>query len=94
MTWLAARSLMGIERGWWVIAAITMLVVGVIALRTDENADDRRNQDLGAASERAQNMTETLKKVEQANEAAENVLRNSDAARDECLRNARNTANC
>lgn len=59
-----------------------------------EKADDKANQQIGAVAEQSRAATATIHNAEKANAAAETVRTNSDAARAECLQNARNPANC
>lgn len=93
--WTAFRAL---PRGWHYLAAgvlaIAMLAALWMWLDAREQADDRRNQDIGATVERERSATATIKQMEKANAAADNLGRSSDAARAECLQNARNPADC
>lgn len=87
-----------LPRGWHYLAA-GVLAVAVLAsiwlwLDAREQADDRRNQEIGATSERERAVTATIKQVEKANEAAETVRRDPAAARADCLQDARNPADC
>lgn len=91
--WLTARFL-GISRGFWLLGIVFALGSAWIALSARENADDKHNQQVGREIQRAEDLAETLDRVEQANEAAEDLKRNPDAARAECLQNARNKADC
>lgn len=74
------------------VTALLWLLWAYLSAR--ESADDRANQQIGATIEREKAATATIQNAEKANAAAENVRRSSDAARDECLQNARNPANC
>lgn len=82
------------------LAALVLLLIGLAAwglvtwLNAREEADDKANQEIGATIQREGNLRATIQNVETANEAAETVARNPGAARAECLRNARNTADC
>lgn len=81
----------------WVIPVVASVALlgGLYALLTSsENADDQHNQNIGAEMQRASDMAQTIDNVEKANAAADEVHRSTDAARDECMRNARNPANC
>lgn len=93
--WTAFRAL---PRGWhWLaagIAALTLLVALWLWLSAREAADDRRNREIGATVERERAATATIKQVEKANAAADDLGRSSDAARAECMQNARNPADC
>ena len=93
--WAAFRAL---PRGWHylaaAIAALGLLWALWAYLAHREEADDRNNQAIGAERQRAENMAETIDRVEQANEARDDI-RSSDHARyDQCVRTARTPANC
>lgn len=93
--WTAFR---GLPRGWHYVGAgiaAALALAAVIAwLNARERADDRSNQEIGASGERERQAVTTIRNVEKANAAAETVRRDADAARAECLRNARNPADC
>lgn len=76
------------------LAVIALLGALWAILSARENADDKSNQQIGATVEREKAATATIINVEKANAAAENVKHDSDAARAECLQNARNPADC
>jgi hypothetical protein len=82
--------------GYLTLAVLAFALLGALwaILASRERADDKANQAIGATAVRSQAATRTIQQAEKANAAAETVRRNSDAARDECLRNARNPANC
>ena len=85
--------------GWVKIAAGGVLAVALLLglwlwLGAREEADDKNNQAIGAAVQREGDLRETVERVEYANKAAENVRRDDDAMRAECLRSARNPENC
>jgi len=92
--WLSARGLFGLAKGYWLLIAIA----GAIALWFGINGLLDRLQDTakdaGRTEQREADLTATVKQVEKANAAAETVRLDPDAARAECLRNARNKANC
>lgn len=75
-------------------------LIGVLWLWLDhrEKADDRNNQEIGAAVQREGDLRETLERTETANEAREEIERPGDAGDrlryDQCLRTARTPANC
>jgi len=48
----------------------------------------------GRQEERATGLQETITRTERANDAAETIRRDPDARYDECLRHARNPADC
>lgn len=90
MNWLFVNFL-GLPRFvWFGLAVIALFAGGGIWLHNR----DVSNQDLGATKQRNADLERTVKNVEKANNAADEVSRNPDAARDECLRNARNPADC
>jgi len=91
---LAIKGIFGLARGWWLAIAAAGLVAlyfGVNGL-LDRMTDNAKEQ--GATEQREANHAATITNVEKANDAAEKVRRDPDAARDECLRNSRNPANC
>lgn len=94
MAWLTGKAFLGLSKGVWLLAAAALLAGGIIWLRAAENADDKRNQELGATVQREKNVTATIKQVEKANEASETLRRDTGAAYDECVRNARNPSDC
>lgn len=65
---------------WWVTAT--------------EKADDEANQTIGAQGAVITGQQTTLETIGKANDAAETVRRDPDAARAECLQNARNPDDC
>lgn len=94
--WTAFRAL---PRGWhWLaagIAAIALLAALWLWLDAREKADDRRNQEIGAAAQRETDLRETLERTEKGNAAREEVRNDVDGARyTQCLRTARTPANC
>lgn len=91
---LTARGLFGLAKGWWLLIGLAAVAALLWWLSAAEKADDRANREIGASVQREADLRETLSNVEKANEAAEAVRRNSDAARAECLRNARNPDDC
>jgi len=92
--WLTAKAFLGLSKGVWLLAAVALLTGGVIWLRAAENADDKHNQQVGATVQREKNVTATIQQVERANEASETLRRDTGAAFDECVRNARNPSDC
>lgn len=74
--------------------AVVALLGGLwLWLSAREEADDKANQDIGGAVQREADRTETIKRIERANDA-EDKLSNPDARRDGCLRHSRTPANC
>lgn len=91
--WLTAKKL-GLAKGVWLLIALALLAFLWLCLDAREQAEDQRNREIGATVERERSATATIKQVEKANAAADNLGRSSDAARAECLQNARNPADC
>lgn len=94
LAWLSARGLFGLAKGWWLLIAAFgcfAIYIGIHGL-LDRYGDASR--DLGVQQQQNADLTATVKQVEKANAAAETVRRDPDAARAECLRNARNKADC
>lgn len=95
--WLTAKKL-GIAHGLWVLIALAALVGVAIWLGARETADDKANQNIGAAIQREGDQAETIKRTEQGNAAREEIRAPGDAgdrARyDQCLWSARTPANC
>lgn len=93
MTWIA--SFLSLPRWIHIAAGVVALILAAFTLHRCAVSDARQEGEVaGAAAQREANLTETVKNVEKANAAAETVVRDTDAARAECLRNARNPANC
>ena len=92
-TWLAARRL-GLSRGVWLLVLAAALTLAGLWLREREHANDRANQTIGAATERDRQARAALNNLEKADAAADHIRRDRDAALAECLRNARNPADC
>lgn len=82
--------------------AILTLILGAAALLgalwlwidAREEADDQRNQEIGATVQREGDLRETITRTEKANEAAAKVERDPVARRDGCLRHSRTPENC
>ncbi len=91
--WLTTRTL-GLARGWWLLGLVIALAVAVIWLRAAEDADDRRNQEIGAAAQRESDLRETLDRVKEANDAERKITADPDARRAGCLRHSRTPENC
>lgn len=93
--WLTARGFLGLAKGLWLLGAIVALIGAVAWLRAAENADDKANQAIGRTIEREEALGETVKQVEQANEAREdNRTRTDDQRHADCLRRSRTPENC
>lgn len=88
-------SFKGLPRGMYIIAAGALLIVtGLVLHQCSVSNAHKDGIAEGATAQREANLSETVKNVEKANAAAENVVRNIDAGRAECLRNARNPSDC
>lgn len=88
-----------LPRGWHYVAAGVLAVAALASLwlwlDAREKADDRRNQEIGATVEREKSATATIKQVEKANAARDEVRNDIGSARyDQCLRTARTPALC
>jgi membrane protein implicated in regulation of membrane protease activity len=85
---------------WALIAVGAALILGGAWLWLDsrEKADDKANQEIGAAVQREGDLRETIERTETANEAREEIGRHDAAGDrlryDQCLRSARTPANC
>lgn len=80
---------------WVALAAIVLLVVAYFYLSAREEADDKRNQEIGGQIQREGDLRKTIERTEIANEARDDIRSNRDRTRyDQCLRTARTPANC
>lgn len=84
-------SILGLPK-WVKIGAGVIVILAAAALWL--TAHDRNQQDIGATRQREADLTRTIENVDKANKAAERVRSDPDAARDDCLRHARNPADC
>lgn len=76
------------------VAVGLLVIVGVTALHVVDTLTETAEQK-GAVTERAEAQADIIKNVEKANEARTDVRDpRSRAAYDECMRSARNPANC
>lgn len=95
VAWLTTKSLFGIARGWLLLVLLLVAVALVLLVREAEQADDRRNQDIGAAVQREGDLRETLQRTETAHAARNDIGDDRGTARyDQCLRTARTPENC
>lgn len=96
MIWafLTEKGLAGLRNGWWLLIA----VLGGIALyfattglldRLESSAETR-----GAIVQREADLTETIDRVERANEAEVRIEGDPAARRAGCLRHSRTPENC
>jgi len=86
--------------------AILTVILGVAALLgalwfwidAREEADDQRNQEIGATVQREGDLRETIARTEKANEAREEIRQVGPTGNrlryDQCLRTARTPTNC
>lgn len=95
MTWLAAPFL-NIPRWVWIAGAICILTA--LAIKIADNAVEdalETAKQTGVMEERATNLETTVKRVEIANEARDEIINDRGNARyEQCLRTARTPANC
>ena len=89
-----AAKVFGLAKGWWLLIAVAALGLIIWRINAAEKADDRANQEIGAAVQREGDLRETVTRVETPNEAAANVERDPVARRDGCLRHSRTPENC
>lgn len=88
-------TILSLPRWAHIAAGVVVLCLAAFTLHKCAVSDAHdEGVTLGATKQREANLTETVKNVEKANAAAETVVRDADAARAECLRNARNPADC
>lgn len=82
----------------YVLPALAFIVLcGLVWLWIDsrEAADDAANVETGRIIEREEALTETITRVEEANDAREdNRTRTDDQRRSDCLRRSRTPENC
>lgn len=77
----------------WVLLALGIIAVLVLVTMLARCGQDEA-RDAGATAQRESNLQETVRNVEKANDAGRAVRDDADAALAECLRNARNPADC
>lgn len=92
------RAFSALPRGWHYLAgliAAVALLAGLYAyLAASENADDRRNQDIGRDIQNAENTAHTLDQLERANDAETKLDRDADARLANCRLHSRTPENC
>lgn len=94
MGWLLTKQL-GLHRALWIVMAIVALGGIWLFLSEREDADDKRNQEIGGTIEREASQSEIIKNVEKANEARDEIRNDDgDARYNQCLRTARTPAVC
>lgn len=77
----------------WLVLALAALAALFLLIALSRCGQDEA-RDAGATAQRESNLQETVRNVEKANDAGRDVRNDADAARAECLRNARNPADC
>lgn len=87
------KTLFGLKRGYWLAIMVGLVLAYFAYAAVLDRMTDNAKQ-VGAVTQQNDNLTQTIRNVEKANDAAENVRRDPDAGRAECLRNARNPADC
>lgn len=95
MIWAALTDL----PRWAKVAGTAVLAAAILMglwlwIGSREEADDKANQQIGAAIQREGDLTETIKQVEKANEAEARIERDPDARHAGCLRHSRTPENC
>lgn len=83
--------------GFMVPAALVVALLGALWLWLDhrEKADDKANQEIGAAVQREGDLQETITRVKEANDAREdNRTRTDEQRHTDCLRRSRTPENC
>lgn len=96
--WLGVKALFGLSRWIWLAVAVAALIGLAAWLQARENADDKANQEIGAAVQREGDLRETIERVETADDVRNEMQQPSPAGDrlryDQCLRSARTPANC
>lgn len=93
--WLGAKSLLGAPRWLLGLGALAALGWALSVLVSGLNHHDAAQREAGVIQEQAHSMGETIKRTEQGNAAREEIRRpDSSAKYDQCLRSARDPANC
>jgi len=91
----ASGSVRTIAR-WVMAGALVLALCGLVwALIVDRIGKiEQSGREAGGAIQREANLNDTLDRKEKADAAAENVRRDADARRADCLRDARNPDDC
>lgn len=95
LEWLTAKSILSLPR--WVAGLLAIaLILGAAAwLASALNHHDASQREAGAAVQREADLTTTLKRTEQGNDARAQIRDPGSSARyDECLLSSRTPANC
>lgn len=94
-----ALKFLGLARWAWLLIVVAAVAGLIWWLNAAEKADDKANQDIGAAVQREGDLRETIERTEQGNEARTEI--EADVSRgggsvlyEQCLRTARTPANC
>lgn len=93
MTWLLSLS-PAVRWALSGVLAVIALAALYLWLGAREEADDRANQEVGAAVQREADLQETVTRVERANHAEEQVRIDDAARRASCMRHSRTPENC
>lgn len=97
MPWFAL-NLLGLPRWVWAVAAVALVIGGgLLWAKLAEDADDKRNVEIGRTIEREEALTETIERVQEAQDVREEVRAAGPVSRvayDQCVRTARTPANC
>lgn len=103
MGWLMGKGLLGSPRLLWiglaVLAAIAAVIVAYTKLIDKQDDIAKDNQEVGAAIQREQDLQETVRRVEEADDVRNEVSAEAAVGRGnrlyaQCLRTARTPANC
>lgn len=99
MTWIVALFARLSLPAWLQKAMPYLLLVGLIGalwlwLSARENADDKRNQEIGRDIERAESVAHTLDQLEKADAAEQKLDSDPVARRDNCRLHSRTPENC
>lgn len=73
---------------------LTATAIGFVLVNKANDRAAKEAERAGAAIQRETNLNQTISNAERANNAAENIKRDPAAVNDDCLRNARNPADC
>lgn len=94
MAWLTSKAL-GLAKGWWILIVLAALITAIIIARGWMDRTIQTAIEAGAAEQRETDLRETIRNVEKANAARDEVHNDIDGARyNQCLRTARTPANC
>ena len=97
--WLGAKALFGITRGLWLLIAVFGAIMLALLISSREEADDRRNREVGRTIEREEATRSVLRNVEEGNAVRTTIERQIDRGTGGelyavCMRSARAPENC